>query len=196
MGGHHGKPAPGHQDAQAANVRLVDLVAVAEGDGLRLVVRALAEPDARARAGQVTAVALGSPEVGLDDRTGRREVLAQLGQDCQRRVGGGVVLHVEGHRGAGVRRRLTDGAGVREGDPLAVAGQRLTDRRELDRHLGVLGETFVRKGLQQLDVGVPGGVRLLLVEGVLAEVVEGDLQPVVDQDLVTRTASSVVDPAT
>src|SRR3954454_21181209 len=55
--GHHGIPVPGHQDPQAAHVRLVDLLPVAEGDRLGLVVGALAQPHPGARTCQVTAVA-------------------------------------------------------------------------------------------------------------------------------------------
>ena len=174
--GDHRVALAGHQHLQAAHVGLVDLVLVLEGDRLGLVVGALAQPHPRALVGQVAAVGLGAVQVGLQHGAGLREVLAQLAQDAQRRVGGGVVLHVEGHRGAGVAGRVADGAGVLERDLLAVVGQRLADGRELDRDLGVARQALLGQRREHVEVGRDGGVGLLAVEGVLAEEVERDVQ--------------------
>src|SRR5262245_59401879 len=60
VGGHHRVAPAGHQHLQAAHVRPADLGAVLERHRLRLLVRALAQPDARALVGQVAAVGLGA----------------------------------------------------------------------------------------------------------------------------------------
>src|SRR3954453_22408282 len=170
-----------HQDLHRPDVRLVDLTLLLERDRLRLLVRTLAEADAGTGVRQVAAVGLGPPEVRLQDRSGLGEVLAQLAQDTQRGVGRGVVLHVEGHRRTGVAGGEADGPGVLQRDLLAVAGQRLADRGQFDRDLGVLGEAGGGELLQQVEVRVGGGLRGGQVGDVLAEVVEGDVQPVADQ---------------
>ena len=73
-------------------------------------------------------------------------------------------------------------AGVLERDLVAVVGEGLADRAELDRHLGVRGPgRATASSLEHVDVGRDGGVGLRGVEGVLAEVVEGHAQAVVDE---------------
>ena len=124
--------------------------------------------------GEVTAVGLGAVEVGLQHGARLREVGAQLAQDAQRGVGGGVVLHVEGHGGARRGGGLADLARVVEGDLPAVAGQRLAHRGELDADLGPAGEARVVQQAEQRDVRVARGLRLAEVLHVLAEVVDGD----------------------
>ena len=175
MAGHHRVAVAGHEDLQAPHVGLVHLGRVLEGDRLGLLVGALAQAHPAARDGQVTAVGLGAVQVGLQHRPDRREVLAQLAQGLQRRVGGGVVLHVEGHRGARVGGRLADLAGVVEGDLVPVTGEVLAHRAQLDADLGAaaLGEAGLGHRAEQLDVGVTGGARLVEVGGVLAEEVDG-----------------------
>ena len=179
MGGDHRVAGPAEQHLEAAYVGPVDVGAVLEGDLLGLEVGALAQPHPRALVGQLAAVGLGAVERGLQHRPGLGEVLAQLAQDRQRRVGGGVVLHVEGHRGAGVAGGAADGARVLQRDLVAPAvdraRQRLAHRRELHRHLGVPGQAALPELREQLEVGRDGRLGLLRVEGVLAEVVERDV---------------------
>ena len=66
-------------------------------------------------------------------------------------------------------------AGVLERDLVAVAGQRLAQRGELERGLGgaVGGEPGVGERADQGEVGVPGVLGLAELGGVLAEVVDG-----------------------
>ncbi len=99
----------------------------------------------------------------------------------KRRVGGGVVLHVEGDRGAGVAGRVADGAGVLERHLLADVGQRLADRGELHRDLGVAGQALRGQRVEEVEVGRDGGVGLLAVEGVLAQEVQRHVQPGLDE---------------
>ena len=72
-------------------------------------------------------------------------------------------------------------AGVLEGDLVAAVRQRLADRRQLHRDLGLARQPGRRELLEQVDVRRHGGLGLVGVEGVLAEEVEGDRQAVVDQ---------------
>jgi hypothetical protein len=65
-------------------------------------------------------------------------------------------------------------AGVLQRDLVALLGDGLADRGQLDRDLGVPGETSSRKGLEGLEVRLHGGVGLVGVVGVLAEIVEAD----------------------
>ena len=152
-----------------------------EGHRLRLLVGTLAEPHPRAGMGQVAAVALGAPQVGLQHRAGLGEVLPKLTQDAQGRVGGGVVLHVQGDRRPGSARRRADRVRVLQRDLLAVTGKRLPDGGELHRRLGPAGQPFVGQQAEQAQVGVAGVGRLLHVEGVLAQVVHRGEQPPVEQ---------------
>ena len=71
-------------------------------------------------------------------------------------------------------RRLADGPGVLEGDGVAVLRQGLADGAELDAHLGgaVRGEVGLGERLEQVHVGVAGGLGAGPVGGVLAEVVD------------------------
>jgi len=175
VAGDHRVPLAGHEDLEAAHVRLVDVAGGLVCHRLRLLVRPLAEPDPAALVGEVGTVRLGPVEVGLEHGADGREVLAQLAQCLEGAVGGGVVLHVQGHRGAGVRGRLADLAGVLEGDLVAVAGKRLAQRGELERGLGgpVGGEPGLGERGDQGEVGVPGVLGLAELGGVLAEVVDG-----------------------
>ena len=145
MRGDHRVALALHEDLEAAHVGLVDLGAGLEGHRLRLLVGALAQAHARAGVREVTAVGLGAVEVGLEHGADGREVGPQLAQGVEREVRRRVVLHVEGHRRAGLLRHLADLAGVVEGDLVAVAGQRLTEGAELERHLdgAALGEALV-----------------------------------------------------
>src|SRR6478672_6869592 len=120
VAGHHGVAVARHEDLQAAHVVLVHVGRRLVRDRLGLLVGALAEPDPAPLVREVAAVTLAALEVRLDDGAHPREVLAQLAQGLQRGVGGRVVLHVEGHGGAGVRGRLADLARVVEGDLVAV----------------------------------------------------------------------------
>src|SRR6476619_5609532 len=163
-----------HEDLEAAHVGLVDLGAGLEGHRLRLLVGALAQAHARPRVREVTAVGLGAVEVGLEHGADRREVGPQLAQGVESEVRRRVVLHVEGHRRAGLLRHLADLTGVVERDLVAVSRQRLTEGAELERHLdgATLGQTLVAQRRQQGDVGIPGVLRLREVGRVLAEVVD------------------------
>ena len=186
MAGHHRVALAGHQHLEAAHVGLVDVVTLLVGDLLRLVVGALAQPDPAALVGERPAVLLGAVEVGLQHGSRLREVLAQLAQRRQRAVGGGVVLGVQGHRGPRVARRTTDPAGVLGGQLGTDLRERLPDRGQLHADLGVASEPGVAEPLEQVEVRHHGGLRVRLVEGVLAQEVERDVQPVVDQHLGRR----------
>ena len=95
-----------HQDLQAAHVRLVDL---GLAPGRRPSAGSLYAPftsrtrRALARRGGGRRPRCGRGRTGA--RAGLREVLPQLGEDGERRVDGGVVLHVERDRRARSRRR-------------------------------------------------------------------------------------------
>jgi hypothetical protein len=117
-------------------------------------------------------------QVRLQHSAGVGEVLAQPAEDGQRRVGGGVVLHVEGHRRAHLGGRGADRPGVRLGQVLV---ERLSQRRELEADLGAMGERAGAQSLQQRQVFVTGGVGLVGCERVLAEVVKGHGQTLFDQ---------------
>src|SRR5687768_17879049 len=58
----------------------------------------------------------------------------------ERGVGGGVVLHVEGDRVAGVAGGPADGARVLQRDLVADLGEELPDSGQLDRHLRLAGQ--------------------------------------------------------
>ena len=171
----HRVAVSGHEHLEAADVGQVDVVAVLVRDGGGLLVGALAQAHAAALGGEVAAVALGAPEVGLEHGTDPGEVLAQRAQGLQGAVGRRVVLHVEGDRRADAAGHLADRAGVVEGDRVAVAGDGLADGAELDAHLGgaVGREVGLGERVEQADVGVAGGVGMGAVGDVLAEVVDG-----------------------
>ena len=145
VGRDHRVALAAEQHLEAAYVGLVDLDLVLEGDVLGLHVGALAQPHPRALVGQRTAVGLGAVEHRLEHRARLGEVLAELAQDRERRVGGGVVLHVEGDRRAGVARSPADLAGVLQRDLVALVGEELADRAELDRDLGLAGQAAWRR---------------------------------------------------
>ncbi len=178
VGRDHRVALPAEQHLEAAHVGLVDLQPLLEGDRLGLEVGALAQPHPGALVGQRPTVALGAVEGGLDDGSGLREVLAQLAQRGQGAVGGGVVLHVEGDRGAGVAGGAADRAGVLERHLVADPGQELADRGELDGDLGAAGQPARGQRREEVDVGRHGRLGLLGVEGVLTEVVQGGGEPV------------------
>ena len=77
--------------------------------------------------------------------------------------------------------RGADRGGVVQGDPVAVARQRLAERRELDRHLDGVRQAEVGDAVEQSDVREAGGPGVDRVGDVLAEVVHGDQQPALDQ---------------
>ena len=114
----HRVAVAGHEHVEAAHVGLVDLEAGLVRHRLRLLVGALAQPDPDPAVGQFPAVGLGAAQVGLHHGAGGREVGAQPAEDLQGRVGGGVVLGVEGDRGAGLARLGADRAGVLVGELL------------------------------------------------------------------------------
>ena len=161
MAGDHRVPLAGHEHLEAAHVGLVDLTRGLVRHRLRLLVGALAEPDPAALMGEVGTVRLGAV-VGLHHRSHGREVLPQLPQGLQRRVRGRVVLHVEGHRRAGVRRRLADLPGVLERDLVAVAGQRLPQRSFSEASAVPGGEAGIRERADERQCGgcaAPGSAR-------------------------------------
>ena len=148
----------------------------------RLLVGALAQPHPRALDRERAAVVLGAVQVGLHDRAGLREVAAQRPQRRERRVGRGVVLHVEGHRRAGGRGRLADRA-------RALLERELVADRLAD---GATASPTPRCGRRRSarprasrsssdEVGLDGRVGLAGVGGVLAEVVEADRQALADE---------------
>lgn len=174
-----------HEDLHDPDVRPVDPGLVLDGDGGGLLVGALHDPDAGAVLGQAAGVVLGAEEVRLDDAAGLREVLPELLMDGEHGVEGGVVLGVQGDGRADLGGGLDDGPDVREGQLVAVL-QRLAEHRQLDGHLGALAEAQLLEAADELQVGVPGGVRLLDGGDVLADDVEGDLQAAVAQLLDDR----------
>ncbi len=89
-------------------------------------------------------------------------------------VGGGVVLHVHGDRGADRGGGLADLPRRVQRDLVRVLGQALPQRGQLDRHLDPVGQALGAEPAQQGQVGVDGGLGLGPVGGVLAEVVDGD----------------------
>jgi hypothetical protein len=86
-----------------------------------------------------------------------------------------VVLHVEGDRGAGGHRSGTDRVRVLVGQLLVEA---LPERGQLQAHLTRRGEPGIGQRLEQVQVLVLDGGRLVCREGVLAEVVQGGSQTV------------------
>ncbi|CUR61440.1 hypothetical protein NOCA1240543 [metagenome] len=181
VGGDHRVALAAEQHLEAADVGLVDVDLLLEGDVLGLHVGALAQAHTGALVGEGAAVGLGAVQHRLQDGAGLGEVLAELAQDRQRRVGGGVVLHVEGDRRAGVAGGAADVAGVLERHLVPVVGEELPDRAELDRDLGVRGQALRGEVGEDLLVGRHGRLGLGDVGGVLAEVVEGDPQAVLHQ---------------
>lgn len=125
--------------------------------------------------GEAAGVLLGAEEVRLDDAAGLREVLPQLLVDGEHRVEGGVVLGVQGDRGADRGRRLDDRAHVGEGQ-LVTAVQGLAEHRELDGHLGPGAQAEALQPADELQVGVARGGGLLGRGDVLADDVEGDFE--------------------
>lgn len=125
--------------------------------------------------GEAAGVVLGAEQVGLDDTAGLREVLPQLLVDGEHRVEGGVVLGVQGDRGADRGRCLDDRADVGERH-LVAALQSLAEHRELDGHLGPGAQAEVLQAVDQLQVRVARGGGLLGRRDVLADDVEGDLE--------------------
>ena len=80
---------------------------------------------------------------------------------------------------------------------MALLGQRLADRGQLHRDLGVPGQPARARAPEHVEVRRDGRVRLVGVEGVLAEEVEGDPEVVADQARRSRrTASAVASPGT
>ncbi|SLB05295.1 Uncharacterised protein [Mycobacteroides abscessus subsp. abscessus] len=69
------------------------------------------------------AVGLGAVQIRLQDRAERREVATQLFDDGQCRVGGGVILRIDGDPRAHFVCRCDDSVSVRQGDLLAVTGK-------------------------------------------------------------------------
>ena len=124
------------------------------------------------------AVILGAMQGCLEHRTGRREVLADHADDAKRRVGGGVVLHVDRDRRAGGSRRLADRARVVERHRLV---ERLAHRGELHRHLRAGGEALLGETPGERPVRVDGGPGRGDVECVLAEMIERHMQSVAGQ---------------
>ena len=159
---------------EAANVCGADVVGTLPGERRRLQVRALAEAHSRARHSEELAVVLGAVERCLQHGPGGGEVLAEESDDAQRRIGGGVVLHVDGHRRAGVTRGVADQARVVERHGFV---ERLADGGELHGHLGGGGEALVSEAPRQRAVRLDGRLGCRCVEGVLAEVIERDMQP-------------------
>ena len=147
----HGVAVPGHEHLEAAHVGQVDVVAVLERHGCRLLVRALAQAHPAALGGEVAAVGLGAVQVGLEHGSHPREVGAQCAQRLEGAVGRRVVLHVEGDRRADALGGRADDPGVVEGDGVAVLGQRLPDGAELDADLGgsVGGEVGLPERLEE-----------------------------------------------
>src|SRR5690606_16737075 len=160
-----------HQDLHAPHERPVDLFPVGEGHRGGSGVGALAQPDARPLVGEFRTVLLCAAQVRLDDGTDVGEVAPQFVDDPQRRVDGGVVLHVEGDRRPGVAGGRADATGVGQGEVL-VEG--LPQCRQLRRHLGARTETGGAEAFQQLDVVLDVRLGPLLVVGVLPEDVHGD----------------------
>jgi hypothetical protein len=89
-----------------------------------------------------------------------------------------VIFHVEGDRRARVGRGGADRTRIRLGHVL-VEG--LAQGRQLDADLGRRREPLLLERLQQGQVLVAGGVRLIGVEGVLAEMVQSDREPLLGQ---------------
>jgi hypothetical protein len=119
--------------------------------------------------------------------------LPQLLVDGEHRVEGGVVLGVQGDRGADLGGGLDDRADVGEGQLVAArefisepgglsveggGGRRegLAEHRQLDGHLGLGAEAQVLEACDQLEVGVARGGGLLGGGDVLADHVEGDFE--------------------
>ena len=114
--------------------------------------------------------------------------------ETQRRIGGGVVLHVDRHRRAGGAGGVADRTRVVERHGLV---ERLPDRGELHRHLRAGGEAVLGQAAGERAVCVHRGTCRGGVAGVLAEMVERDLQPAGGQVPGRRgRASSMVSPAT
>ena len=170
-----GVAPPVEQDPQAAEVRDADLVAALPGQRHRLLVGALAEPDARARMGEGAAVVLGAAQRCLDHQAGRGMLRPQPAADLERRIGGGVVLHVEGHRDPRRRRGPADLEGILEGQ---LGIHALAERGELERHLGPRCQILGGEPLDQRAVDGNGRPRVRSVLGVLAEMVDGDREPI------------------
>lgn len=167
-----------HQDPGDADVRLVDLGLVLVRDGGGLLVGALHDAYAAARGGEPAGVVLGAEQIGLDDAAGLREVLPQLLVDGEHRVEGGVVLGVQGDRGADGGSGLDDRAHVGEGQLVAVL-QRLAEHGQLHGHLGAGAQAEVLQALHELQIRVAGGLGLRGGGDVLADDVERDLQTLV-----------------
>ncbi len=92
-----------------------------------------------------------------------------------------MVFGVHRHPGADPLRFRADGVGVLQRDLLAVTGQRLTQRRQLQRHLQrphrVDGLVAGAEPVEQRKVCIHGGVRRVDVGDILAEVVDRDQPP-------------------
>ncbi len=181
MGGDQRLAGALDQHPQTADVRPVHLVPITERHRLRLVVRALAEPDPGPLVREVATVRLGPPQVRLQYRARRREVLPELADDLQRRIGRGVVLHVDGDRRPDLGGDDADPSGVGQRDLAAVRPEREPERGQLHRHLAGVSEATVGQPGQQRRVRAHDRVRLRRVEGVLTEMVDRDVKPRSDQ---------------
>ena len=137
--------------------------------------------------GELARVGLGPAQRRLQHRPDRGEARSQRAGDAQRGIGGPVVLGVDGHGRARVRRGDGDPLEVLGRDPLAqrvrlrpvLAAEQQPEggrlHRDLDR--AVLGQPLGGELAEQVHVLGGGRRRALRVGGVLAEVVERHEQP-------------------
>ena len=98
---------------------------------------------------------------------------AEESDEPKRRIGGGVVLHVDRHRRSRVTRRFADQARVVERHGFV---ERLADGGELHGHLGGGGEALVGEAPGECAVRVDGRLGCRCVERVLTEVIERDME--------------------
>jgi hypothetical protein len=163
----------------AAHVVVIDVFLVGEGDLRRLVVRALAEADARGNLQQLPHVAVGAPQVRLDDDADvvEAELRAQAAEDVERDLGHARVFHVHADEVAAARGLFDDGARVAVGQ-LRVDVE--AELRELDRDVRVDARLVdARENLQVLAhllLGL-GDARHRLVEVVERGRAAGGVEP-------------------
>ena len=175
MRGEHRVAAAGQQDLHAPDVGAVDVGPDLQRHRLRLAVGALAQPDPRPGDRQVPAVTFGAVQVGLQHRAGVREVDSQSAAEVSR-----VRSVVVWSSMSSVTVVPASAAASQIGRALSVAiaspspESAWPTAESLTETSAPVVEPGIGEPGEDPHVGARGLVRLLSVEGVLAEVVEGD----------------------